>query len=182
MKEENSMLFFWVLLKKTIIFPNIFLLIAPLLMLISLFFVPDGYPGISKYSQTMQGTVQNKWLFDILSCYSILIFFSSITYYFMFGIPKYVSDLIIEKFLSKNKGAYNDTIIKLLPLIIFLLSLTYICFFCFFEAVNTDRNIDDFNRNVFVNFFIFYIIKCCPIILATCFFIQSMEIKKNVVQ
>lgn len=164
-----------------IFFPMIIYYLLPLFIFMSLFFIPDHYQGVFIYSKTMQGTSQNKWLFDMFGFYSGVLFFLSIAKYVTFGLPSNVSKLIIENFILNGSGKnYNIRVISVLPIIIFIAIIFYLCFFTLIEAVNSPRNINDFQRNVFINFFIFYILKCLPILLAICFFIQAMEIKRNV--
>ena len=179
MKDTNQMML--LIFKNIVFFPTVTYFISPLLILISLFFVPEGYQGIFIYSKTIRGTSQNKWLFDMLSFYSIVFFFLSVLKYAICGLPNNVSQLIEKNFYSNNTGkSVSINKISAISYVILIFILAYICFFSLFEATNTPRNIEDFQRNAVVNFFIFFILKCVPTVIATCFYIQSMEIKRNV--
>lgn len=100
---------------------------------------------------------------------------------FIFGLSKDVKNVIVKSFLLKAKDV-NPRIISVLPYItVFLISIPMYLYF-FGEALNHDRYIGDFNRNVFANFFILYMLKCFPVIVLTYALIQSIEVKKYVLQ
>ena len=62
------------MVKNAIFCPILSVCIIPLLIFVSLFFIPDDYSGLSKFSQTMQDLYKNKCLFDLLGLYTISIF------------------------------------------------------------------------------------------------------------
>lgn len=167
---------------KSVIFcPVLTIFVIPLFIFTSLFFVPDGYNGSSKFSQTMQGSYENKWLFDLLGFYSIFIFILSFIRYLIFGLPNDTKNAIVKIFLLRSQDGDLRTISFLPYLNIFLVSIPIYLYF-FGEAINENRYIGDFNRSVFANFFIFYTLKCLPTIFFTYTLIQSIEVKNYVLQ
>lgn len=76
--EETDNL--WKIACETLLFPRLFMIAIPFFIFTSLFFIPIDYGGITKFSKTMHGSYQNKWLFD-------LIFFFQ---YFLLSIPTYL--------------------------------------------------------------------------------------------
>ena len=65
---------FWQDLNNVLYFPKTTLIGIPALIFVSLFFVPDGYVGMTTYSKSISSSQQNKWLFDVVYFSSIIMF------------------------------------------------------------------------------------------------------------
>ncbi|MDG6881363.1 Uncharacterised protein [Phocoenobacter uteri] len=166
-----------------VFFPKIVFIGIPIIIFISLFYVPADYSGLSIHSKTMCGTTQNKWLFDAFGLYCFLILILSMLKYFIFGFPPYVTEMIKKNIqinatseeLSNMPSKISSTIL-LAP---FLLLLMLYLFFLG-NAYNGPKFMDLFQRDVFINFFMIYCIKCLTSISFIFAMIYSMEVKRNV--
>lgn len=68
----------WKIACEAMLFPRLFIVVIPFVIFISLFFIPVDYDGITRFSKTMHGSYQNKWLFDCLYITSILFFVNTV--------------------------------------------------------------------------------------------------------
>ena len=74
-KTSNSSLSkLWAGLENAMYFPKIMVIGIPMLIFVSLFFVPESFIGLTKSSKTMESSYRNKWLFDIIYISTILLF------------------------------------------------------------------------------------------------------------
>ena len=58
---------FWQDLDNVLYFPKTTVIGIPALIFVSLFFVPDGYAGMTTYTKSITSSQQNKWLFDVVN-------------------------------------------------------------------------------------------------------------------
>lgn len=65
---------FWQDLDNVLYFPKTTVIGIPALIFVSLFFVPDGYAGMTTYTKSITSSQQNKWLFDVVYLSSIMMF------------------------------------------------------------------------------------------------------------
>ena len=65
---------FWQDINNVLYFPKTTVIVIPVLIFISLFFVPDGYAGMTAYTKSISSSQQNKWLFDVVYLSSIMMF------------------------------------------------------------------------------------------------------------
>ena len=65
---------FWQDLDNVLYLPKITVIGIPVLIFVSLFFVPDGYAGMTTYTKSISSSQQNKWLFDMVYISSIMMF------------------------------------------------------------------------------------------------------------
>ncbi|MDG6881364.1 Uncharacterised protein [Phocoenobacter uteri] len=162
-----------------VFFPKIVFIGIPIIIFISLFYVPADYSGLSIHSKTMWGTAQNKWLFDAFGLYCFLIVILSMLKYFIFGFPPYVTEMIKKNIqINATSEELSKVSLTILGYPFFLLLMLYLFFLG--NASNDPRFMDLFQRNVFINFFMIYPIKCLTSIWFTFSIIYSMEIKRNV--
>lgn len=134
-------------LENIIFFPKIMFIGIPILIFISLFFVPESYTGWTKSSQTIVGSYKNKWLFDVLYFASLLSFIN-LHLSFFFGKQNLAfSKKIAEVFEFNTKPIY-------LKFIFYLIFIIY-CLSMNIPSTNSTRFLMEYQRSVFVNFFLY---------------------------
>lgn len=65
---------FWQDLDNVLYFSKTTVIGIPVLIFVSLFFVPDGYVGMTAYTKSISSNQENKWLFDMVYLSSIMMF------------------------------------------------------------------------------------------------------------
>lgn len=134
-------------LKSIIFFPKVMFIGIPILIFISLFFIPTNYIGLTKSSLTMNGSYKNKWLFDMIYCASLLAFIN----------------LHIAKFFKKNNFTSSERILEIFQFNgnpIYFKYVFYLIFFIYIlsmnvESTNSTRFLMEYQRSVFINFFLY---------------------------
>lgn len=139
-------------------FPRTMILVIPSLIFISLFFIPEGYTGWTKSTRTMNGTYQNKWLFDMIYVGALVVFIHShinafFNQYYRENRYKLVRYLNPPK-PNKNKTDVNPIVIRIVFYFIFALYLLMMNIDAS-GLKSSSRWDSEFNRFVFLNFFMY---------------------------
>ena len=150
-KTSNSSLSkLWAGLENAMYFPKIMIIGIPMLIFVSLFFVPESFIGLTKSSKTMESSYRNKWLFDIIYISTILLFIN----------------LHMSIFFKKNTGTafenINDTS-KFNGNPAYIKSIFYLIFFIYCLSMNIDssnstRFLMEYKRSAYINFFIYIVL------------------------
>lgn len=164
---------FLAVLKDAVFFPKIVYWGLPFLMYLSLFHIPENYAGILPYARSINGTYQNRWLYDMLGFYGLFLSFWALLKYFTVGVSNNTKRLIIKNFnVNKNKNEKLLRIYDFEPWVIeIFIFILVICLFAVAniytfnaidntkewyqcEGVRGNRYCLSWNGNVFGNFFI----------------------------
>lgn len=134
-------------LENIIFFPKIMFIGIPLLIFISLFFVPESYTGWTKGSQTIDGSYKNKWLFDVLY-FASLLGFINLHLSIFFGKQNLASSKKIDEVFEFNANPIYLKFIFYLMFIIYCLSMNI-------ASSNSTRFLMEYDRSAFINFFLY---------------------------
>ena len=99
---------FW----EMVIFPKFVYIIVPCILFSSLFFIPDNYDGFIAYAKTMDGTIQNKWIYDTVFFYQIFILFLVFCKSLILGLAdrnRQIISAYVRKVIRENHGGYPNT-------------------------------------------------------------------------
>ena len=121
----------------------------PFFIFTSLFFIPIDYGGITKFSKTMHGSYQNKWLFDLIFVFSIFSFINTN----LSNIATKNKDVIrqISTIFVFKKDIKNIKYIHYISYCLYFISMNL-------EATNSTRFLMEYNRCVYINYFIYIVL------------------------
>lgn len=150
-KTSNSSLSkLWAGLANAMYFPKIMVIGIPVLIFISLFFVPESFMGLTKSSKTMESSYRNKWLFDIIYISSILLFINlHISIFF-----KKAAGTTFEKINNVFKFNGNPAYIKFIFYLIFFIY----CVSMNINSSDSTRFLMEYKRSAYINFFIYIVL------------------------
>ena len=140
----------WAGLTDALYFPKTMVLGIPLFIFISLFFVPESFAGLTHSSQTMAGTHQNKWLFDVIYFSSILLFINLHLAAFFKSHTRAAAKSLNSIFKFNGKPAH-------IKLIFYLIFFIY-CLSMNLESSHSTRFLMEYNRVSYINFFIYIVL------------------------
>lgn len=123
------LIIFW----EMVIFPKFVYIIIPCIFFSSLFFIPDNYNGFITYAKTMDGTLQNKWIYDSVFFYQLFVLFLVFFKTFILGLTDRSRQIIstyVRKIMRENYGGYPHTN----PLHSAFYFLILACIFIFFNV------------------------------------------------
>lgn len=145
--EETDNL--WKIACETLLFPRLFMIAIPFFIFTSLFFIPIDYGGITKFSKTMHGSYQNKWLFDLIFVFSIFSFINTN----LSNIATKNKDVIrqISTIFVFKKDIKNIKYIHYISYCLYFISMNL-------EATNSTRFLMEYNRCVYINYFIYIVL------------------------
>lgn len=154
--NESYLAVSWKVTQQIMFLPKFVCFGIPLLIFVSLFFIPEGYASTINGTEAMKSDSQNKWLFDILYINAVIIFVYSqlncrfnkqyrdnkhkIAYFFITSDP-IASENSIKTFIIMFYG-------------IFILH-SMIAFIVYDGFNNTGRMISMFANGMFVNYFLY---------------------------
>lgn len=167
-----------------VIFPKFVYIFIPCVFFITIFFIPNDYNGFIVYAKTMEGTIQNKWVYDTVFLYQLLILLLVISKFIIIGLNmriKAIISIYVKKVLKENSGGYPYT----KPLHSALYFLLLACIFIFFNVFDEYSEFErtDMSRNgpYIFNFFVQFFIKTQLFIASfLAVFIRKMEENKYV--
>lgn len=151
------LLVFW----DMVVFPKFVYIITPCILFLTIFFIPDDYTGLITYSKTMEGTVQNKWIYDTVFFYQVFILFLVMFKCLVLGLKDSNRQLIYiytKKVIKENHGGYPHTSTIHSAFYFLFLACIFIFFNIFdkyseFERTNTARH-GNYIFNFIIQFFI----------------------------
>lgn len=167
-----------------VIFPRFVYIVIPFILFSTLFFIPDGYDGFILYARTMDGAIQNKWIYDTAFLYQILILCLVFCKYFILGLTeknKQIIYIYVRKIIKDNHGAYPYTNPLHSAFYFLFLSCLFIFFNVFDEYSEFERT--DVSRNGYYLFhFIMQFIIKTQLLIASflAVFVRKMEESKYI--
>lgn len=149
---------FW----EMVIFPKFVYIIVPCILFSSLFFIPDNYDGFIAYAKTMEGTIQNKWIYDTVFFYQIFILFLVFCKSLILGLTdrnRQIISTYVRKVIRENHGGYPNTNPLHSAFYFLFLACIFIFFNVFDEYSEFERTDVARNGNYIFNFIMQFFVK-----------------------